>query len=73
MTWWMSLIMMIGLPALKFALKMLEQKYPGLTPLIEAILKYLDGGGSMQALSEHVDRVCSGAGCPTPLIHERNL
>lgn len=41
--WWQTLIEWLGLPALKFALTLLESKYPGLKPYIDEILKYLNG------------------------------
>ncbi len=71
MPWWATLLEMIGLPALKFALVLLEQKYPGLTPIIQKILEFISGAenpkAATQAMSEHVDMVCSGVACPPHL------
>lgn len=41
MNWWQTLISILGIPALKFALLMLEQRFPGLTPLVNQILAFL--------------------------------
>ncbi len=69
--WLLSLIMTLGLPALKVVLKVvltaLEKRFPGIAPLVDAILKYLENGGSIEALKDHVEPFCQGAGCPTVL------
>jgi hypothetical protein len=69
--WLLTLIMSLGLPTLKVVLKAvlkaLEKKYPGLKPLVDAIIKYLDAGGSIDALKAHMEPFCQGAACSTQL------
>lgn len=71
--WLLSLILSLGLPALKGLLKMilkgLESKYPGLTPLVEAILRYLDSGGKAFDLQTHCEQLPDF--CPAPLLHDK--
>lgn len=49
----------IGKWILQFIIKMgvraLESKFPGLTPVIEKIVAYLEGGGSTAVLQKHVE------------------
>ena len=55
MVWWQTLLSMVGLPALKWALALLEQKYPGLAPLINQIIGLLGKGHSAQKIQEHLN------------------
>lgn len=68
---WEFIISVIGIPAMKFVLRLIEKKYPGLTPVIEMILKYLDGGGSMKELSLNIGKHCEGVGCPADLVGKK--
>ena len=65
MPWWAALIQLIGLPALKFALMLLEKKYPGLKPLIDQILKFIgEGGGTATELQTHLEETVAGFADP---------
>ncbi len=67
--WLLSLISTLAVPVLEqvlsSVLKGLELQYPGLTPIINAILAFLNKGGSAEALQKH----CEGLPgfCPTDL------
>lgn len=55
----LSLVGKLAVPALlallKVVLTSLEVKYPGIKPLVDAILKFLDGGGQAQAVLSHCE------------------
>lgn len=55
----LALIGKLAMPALiallKAILTSLEVKYPGIKPLIDAILKFLDGGGTADAVLSHCE------------------
>lgn len=57
MPWWLSLIFALGLPALKLLLRALEVKYPGITPFVEAVIKFLEGGGTVGELHSHCEQL----------------
>lgn len=42
-TWLIPILNALGPVALKWALKWLEAKYPGLSPVIKEILNFIDG------------------------------
>lgn len=70
---WMLPIEFFGKIALKFGLKYLEDKYPGIKPIINIILKWVEGqtafenSAAIPVLNEHVAKFCTGVGCPTPV------
>lgn len=57
MPWWVSLLELIGVPALKWALQIIEAKYPGTKPLIDEILKLINGGVSAQEIQDHLQKL----------------
>lgn len=59
MPWWLGLIASLGIPALKLILKFLEIKYPGISPFVDAIISFLDGGGKVADLQKHFE-TCPG-------------
>lgn len=69
-SWLIGLIMSLGLPALKMVLKAvllgLEKKYPGIAPLVDAILKFLEQGGQAHEVLNH----CQGLPGFCPLERE---
>lgn len=56
--WLLALLEAVGLPVLKavaiFCLKKLETVFPGAAALFEAIIAYLNGGGSARDLHAHL-------------------
>jgi hypothetical protein len=55
----LGLLGRLALPALLTLLKViltsLEVKYPGIKPLVDAILKFLDGGGNAEQVLSHCE------------------
>lgn len=53
-----------GLPALKqlivLLLEQLEMKFPGIKPLVDAVIAYLEGGASARDLHEHLAATVKG-------------
>ena len=60
-----SIIIPIALAALKIVLKLLETPFPGLTPFIEAVLAFLNGGGKIEELHAHCEKLPGF--CPSDL------
>jgi hypothetical protein len=71
--WLLSLLSLFAKPVVAWSLQFLETKYPGLKPVIDQILKWLEGQTAfgntqaVQTLAVHVDKLCSGVACPPEL------
>jgi hypothetical protein len=59
--WILNIILSLALPALKQVLKAvltaLEVKYPGLKPLVDQIIAFLEGGGKASELHAHCNKL----------------
>lgn len=73
MVWWMPIVEFFGRIALKYGLQFLENKYPGVKPILDKIIHWLQGQAAsgnpaaVGALAQHVDKLCSGVACPPNL------
>lgn len=53
-TW---LIMFLARVAINIGVGALEKKYPGIKPVLDKIVAFIDGGGTTSQVSEHLDRL----------------
>lgn len=72
---WLPIVEFFGQLALKYGLAWLEQKHPGISPILDKIIKWISGQAavghvqainSMVELDKHVDKLCT-VGCPTDI------
>lgn len=64
-TWLIPILNALGPVALKWALKWLESKYPGLAPVIKDILRFIDGEPNKEvAVSQVKDSLFTTAHLP---------
>ncbi len=71
--WLLTLLSIFAKPVVAWALNYLEGLYPGLKPVIDQILKWLEGQSAfgnqraVEQLAVHVDKLCSGVACAPQL------
>lgn len=71
--WWLPIVEFFGQIALKIGVAALEKRFPGIAPILGKIVEWLSGQAqagnqqAVQALSQHVDKLCSGVGCAPEL------
>ncbi len=53
-SWLISLLTPLLKPLLSLGLSWLENKYPGVTSIINTIVSFLEGGASASAIQSHV-------------------
>jgi hypothetical protein len=62
--WLLSILLSLGLPIVKsvviFGLRRLETAMPGIAPLVEAIINYIQNGGSAAELHQHMAMTVPG-------------
>lgn len=56
-TWLVPILNALGPIFLKWALKFLESKYPGLAPIIKSIIDFIDGQPNKEIAVKEVDMV----------------
>lgn len=80
MPWYLAFLLPVveyfGKIALKYGLQYLENKYPGVKPILDLIISWLgqqQASGNPKAtevLNQHVSQLCSGTGCAPELKKE---
>lgn len=65
--WLIAIILALGKPALIVFLRAMEGRFPGITPLIEAIIAYLRGAQNKAEAIAKLHQHCEGLFCPADL------
>lgn len=73
--WWLPIVSFFGRLALKIGLRALEKQHPGSHPIIDQIIKWLEGQAAsgnqtaVEVLKKHVSSLCDSSviGCAPSL------
>lgn len=68
--WLATVLLFLGKPALILVLRIIEAKYPGSTPFIEAVIAYLEGAKNKTEAMQTLQKHCEGLFCPADLVKE---
>lgn len=68
---WLWLVEFFGRIALKYGLVFLERKYPGVKPILDKVIKWIEGQAAtgnqdaIDMMAKHVDTLCDSSviGC----------
>ena len=65
-SWLISLLSLVGPKLLIWALALVEQKYPGLTPIVQQIINFIDASPNPPAAIAQVQAHLEKLTSPTP-------